>query len=56
NHQKRMMGEVGKLIGSGSGKLIEAAYQRTADALLAQKIITKAPTGAWTSEITDAVK
>ncbi len=56
NHQKRMMGEVGKLIGSGSGKLIEAAYQRTADALLAQKIITKAPEGAWTSEITDAVK
>ena len=51
-----MMGEVGKLIGSGSGKLIEAAYQRTADALLAQKIITKAPEGAWTSEITDAVK
>ena len=56
NHQKRMMGEVGKLIGSGSGKLIEAAYKRTADALLAQKIITKEPTGAWTSEITDAVK
>ena len=56
NHQKRMMGEVGKLIGSGSGKLIEAAYKRTADALLAQKIITKEPAGAWTSEITDAIK
>ena len=56
NHQKRMMGEVGKLIGSGWANLIEAAYQRTADALLAQKIITKAPEGAWTSAITDAVK
>ncbi len=56
NHQKRMMGEVAKLLGSGSGKLIPAAYDRTAAALLAQKIITKEPTGAWTSEITDAVK
>jgi NitT/TauT family transport system substrate-binding protein len=56
NHQKRMMGEVAKLIGSGSGKLIEAAYQRTADALLAQKIITKAPEGAWTSAVTDEMK
>ena len=56
NHQKRMMGEVGKLIGYGHGKLIEAAYERTAKALLDQKIITKEPEGAWTSEITDAVK
>ena len=35
---------------------VYTTYQRTADALLAQKIITKAPEGAWTSEITDAVK
>ncbi len=56
NHQKRMMGEVAKLLGSGAGKLIPAAYERTAAALLAQKIITKEPTGAWTSEITDAIK
>ncbi len=56
NHQKRMMGEVAKLIGSGSGKLIPEAYQRTADALLAQKIITKAPEGAWTTAITDKVE
>ncbi|MEZ5871694.1 MAG: ABC transporter substrate-binding protein [Nitratireductor sp.] len=56
NHQKRMMGEVAKLIGSGSGKLIPAAYERTAKALLDQKIITKEPSGAWTSEITDAMK
>jgi NitT/TauT family transport system substrate-binding protein len=56
NHQKRMMGEVAKLIGSGSGKLVPAAYDRTAKALLDQKIITKEPVGAWTAEITDALK
>jgi len=53
NHQKRMMGEVAKLIDNADGKLIEAAYDRTAKALLDQKIITKEPTGAWTSVITD---
>jgi NitT/TauT family transport system substrate-binding protein len=53
NHQKRMMGEVAKLIDNADGKLIEAAYERTAKALQDQKIITKEPTGAWTSAITD---
>ena len=53
NHQKRMMGEVAKLIDNADGKLVEAAYQRTANALLDQKIITKEPTGAWTAAITD---
>ncbi len=53
NHQKRMMGEVAKLIDNADGKLIEAAYKRTADALVAQKIIAKEPSGAWTSAITD---
>ncbi len=53
NHQERMMGEVAKLIDNADGKLIEAAYQRTADALVAQKIITKTPEGAWTAAITD---
>jgi NitT/TauT family transport system substrate-binding protein len=53
NHQKRMMGEVAKLIDNADGKLIEAAYERTAKALLNQKIITKEPTGAWTAAITD---
>ena len=51
NHQKRMMGEVAKLI--GDGKLDKALYERTAKALLDQKIITKAPEGAYTTEITD---
>jgi NitT/TauT family transport system substrate-binding protein len=53
NHQKRMMGEVAKLIDNADGKLIEAAYKRTADALVAQKIIAKEPEGAWTAAITD---
>jgi NitT/TauT family transport system substrate-binding protein len=53
NHQKRMMGEVAKLIDNADGKLIPAAYDRTAKALLDQKIITKEPTGAWTAAITD---
>ncbi|MDE1157929.1 MAG: ABC transporter substrate-binding protein [Neorhizobium sp.] len=52
NHQKRMMGEVGKLI--GNGKLDMATYDRTVKALTDQKIITKKPEGAYTSEITDA--
>jgi len=54
NHQTRMMGEVAKLIDNGDGKLIEDAYERTEQALLNQKIITKEPSGAWTAEITDA--
>ncbi len=53
NHQKRMMGEIAKLIDNADGKLVEAAYERTAKALLDQKIITKEPSGAWTHEITD---
>jgi NitT/TauT family transport system substrate-binding protein len=54
NHQKRMMGEVAKLIDNADGKLVEAAYKRTADALLAQKIISKPAEGGFTTEITDA--
>ena len=53
NHQTRMIGEIAKLIDNADGKLIPAAYDRTAKALLDQKIITKEPTGAWTSAITD---
>ncbi|WP_428977507.1 ABC transporter substrate-binding protein [Pseudohoeflea suaedae] len=55
NHQKRMMGEVAKLIGEPDAKLIEAAYERTAQALLDQKIIETEPSGAWTADITDKV-
>jgi NitT/TauT family transport system substrate-binding protein len=51
NHQKRMVGEVAKLI--GDGKLDPVTYERTAKALLDQKIISKAPEGAYTTAITD---
>ncbi|MEP9371860.1 ABC transporter substrate-binding protein [Mesorhizobium sp. KR1-2] len=51
NHQKRMMGEVAKLV--GDGKLDKTLYDRTVKALLDQKIITKEPEGAYTTEITD---
>lgn len=55
NHQVRMMTEVAKLIDTPDAKLIPAAYERTAKALLDQKIIEKAPEGAYTTEITDAM-
>jgi NitT/TauT family transport system substrate-binding protein len=51
-HQKRMAGEVAKLI--GDGKLDKALYDRTEKALLEQKIINKEPKGAYTHAITDA--
>src|SRR6476469_7770600 len=54
NHQKRMMGEVAKLIGEPDGKLDEALYARNEKALLDQKIIAKKPEVAWTHDITDA--
>ena len=53
NHQKRMMGEVAKLIDNADGKLDPATYERTAKALLDQKIIAKEPSGAYTTAITD---
>ena len=52
-HQKYMMGEVAKLIGDSKGVLDEAAYERTAKMVLDQKIITQAPEGAWTHDVTD---
>jgi NitT/TauT family transport system substrate-binding protein len=52
NHQKRMMGEVAKLI--GDGKLDMGTYERTVKALTDQKIISKAPEGAYTADVTEA--
>ena len=52
DHQKFMAGEVAKLI--GNGKLEKSLYERTEKALLDQKIITKKPEGAYTTEITAA--
>jgi NitT/TauT family transport system substrate-binding protein len=48
-----MMGEVAKLIDNADGKLIPAAYERTAQALLDQKIISKPAEGGFTTAITD---
>jgi len=49
-----MMGEVAKLTAGGNGVLDEKAYERTAKAVLDQKIISAPPSGAWTHDITDA--
>jgi len=59
-HQKRMMGEVAKLIGSpaeGVGYLDPAAYERTVKVLLSggsDPVISKAPSGAWTHDVFEA--
>ena len=56
-HQKRMMGEIAKLIDAEDGSLDEADYQRTVDTLLAggsDPVISAEPEGAFTHEITDA--
>lgn len=54
--QERMMGEVAKLTAGSNGTLDVADYQRTVDTLLAggsDPVISAAPEGAWTHEITD---
>lgn len=60
-HQKRMMGEIAKLIGKGGSKgigyLDPADHDRTVKVLLAggsDPVISKAPTGAWTHAVWDA--
>jgi NitT/TauT family transport system substrate-binding protein len=61
-HQRRMMGEINKLVGGGEqgiGYLDPADYQRTVDVLLASgsdPVITKAPEGAWRHQIWDAIQ
>lgn len=56
-HQKRMMGEIAKLVGSnakGTGWLDPAAYDRTVGVLLSGQsdpVITAKPDGAWTHAI-----
>jgi NitT/TauT family transport system substrate-binding protein len=60
-HQRRMMGEINKLVGTGEqgiGYLDPADYQRTVDVLLAggsDPVISKAPEGAWSHQIWDAI-
>lgn len=59
-HQKRMAGEIAKLLDTGSGALDEAHYKRTVATLLGAggdaPVITKEPTGAFTHAVTDAAK
>ena len=55
-HQRRMMREVAKLTAGGNGALVEADYERTVASLLSggdDPVISMAPTGAWTHQITD---
>ncbi|MCU9846973.1 ABC transporter substrate-binding protein [Defluviimonas sp. WL0024] len=55
-HQKRMMGEIAKLTAGSNGALDEADYERTVATLLgggSDPVISKAPEGAWTHQITD---
>ena len=59
SHQKRMMGEIAKLVDPQDGALDEAAYQRTVETLLAggsDPVISSEPEGAWTSAVTDQAK
>ncbi len=61
-HQKRMMGEIAKLITDSKnplGYLDPADYERTVAVLLGSKsapVITKKPEGAWTHAVYDASK
>jgi NitT/TauT family transport system substrate-binding protein len=55
-HQKRMMGEINKLVDGSTGALDPADYERTVKTLLeggSDPVITKKPEGAWTHMITD---
>ena len=54
NHQRRMMGEIAKLTAGSNGALDVAAYERTVGIVREGGVISAAPTGAWTSVITDA--
>jgi len=59
-HQRRMMGEVSKLLappGPKMGTLDPAAYERTVRELMSggsDPVISKAPEGAWTHAVSDA--
>ena len=61
-HQKRMMGEINKLVEGnpqGTGWLDPADYERTVKVLLgggSDPVITKAPEGAWSHAVWDAMK
>jgi NitT/TauT family transport system substrate-binding protein len=57
--QKRMMGEIGKLLGDADGKLDIKDYDRTVATLMAggsDPVITKKPEGAYSFAVYDAMK
>ncbi len=55
-HQQYMAREVAKLVDPKDPALDMATYERTAKALLDQKIIAKEPSGAYSTVVTDALK
>jgi NitT/TauT family transport system substrate-binding protein len=62
-HQRRMMGEINKLVGSGGeqgiGYLDPADYERTVEVLLAggsDPVISEAPEGAWSHKIWETIQ
>jgi NitT/TauT family transport system substrate-binding protein len=58
-HQRRMMGEIIKLLGPGDGKLDLKDYERTVATLMSggsDPVITKTPEGAWTHAVYNAMK
>jgi NitT/TauT family transport system substrate-binding protein len=57
--QKRMMGEIGKLLDPGNAELDPKDYDRTVSILMSGKsdpVITKKPEGAWTHAVYEAMK
>ncbi len=55
-HQKRMVGEIVKLVDGSDGKLDMTAYERTVKSLLSggsDPVISKEPSGATTTAVTD---
>jgi NitT/TauT family transport system substrate-binding protein len=62
-HQKRMMGEINKLVAGGGSKgigyLDPEDYQRTVEVLLtggSDPVIAKAPEGAWSHQVWEAME
>ena len=60
-HQRRMMGEVARLLDTSSnGRLDPADYERTVRILLSAggdpPVITRQPAGAWTHAVLDSTR
>lgn len=58
-HQKRMVGEINKLVDGSDGSLDTASAENTMAVLMgggSDPVITKQPEGAWSSVVTDKMK